>query len=212
MDSEKLKERRKQLIADGKCIDCAKPRDNARSKQRCLSCLAIGKQSTANLKKYRYYRKLCLRCGQLCDNENFVNCTKCRNRTTKYSKNWYTVSGNKGRIFRLLQKYKHSDKKRNLVYDLDPLFLQNLFLQGCNYCGELREFLLGADRIDNTKGHSKENVVAACCLCNGIRGSMPYDAWLVVAKAVKEAKQLGLFGNWIPINGKTKFIQDQLNK
>ena len=38
----------------------------------------------------------------------------------------------------------------------------------CVYCGCRSE--LGADRIDNTKGHTRDNVVCACRSCNKARG------------------------------------------
>jgi hypothetical protein len=52
------------------------------------------------------------------------------------------------------------------------------------------------DRIDNDKGHTEDNVVPACIRCNYTRRSMPYEAWLVVAKGMREARERGLFGEW----------------
>jgi len=52
------------------------------------------------------------------------------------------------------------------------------------------------DRIDNDKGHTQDNVVPACIRCNYARRSMPYEAWLVVAKGMREAREQGLFGDW----------------
>jgi len=52
------------------------------------------------------------------------------------------------------------------------------------------------DRIDDAKGHTADNVVPACIRCNYARRDMPYKAWLVVAKAMRKARALGLFGNW----------------
>ena len=34
----------------------------------------------------------------------------------------------------------------------------------CVYCGDTKR--IGADRIDNTKGHTKENCVPCCIECN----------------------------------------------
>lgn len=58
------------------------------------------------------------------------------------------------------------------------------------------------DRIDNKIGHMMDNVNTSCSRCNYIRKDMPYDAWLFVVKSVREAAELGLFGNWEGQNNK----------
>lgn len=40
----------------------------------------------------------------------------------------------------------------------------------CSYCDY--EGTVGADRIDNTKGHSIDNIIAACAVCNTTRNCM----------------------------------------
>lgn len=40
------------------------------------------------------------------------------------------------------------------------------------YCGECNWTKLGCDRIDNAKGHTKDNVITACWECNDLRGRM----------------------------------------
>jgi len=54
------------------------------------------------------------------------------------------------------------------------------------------------DRKDNDVGHVKDNVVPACVRCNYTRGDMPFDAWLVVAAGMRQAREKGLFGDWRP--------------
>jgi len=41
--------------------------------------------------------------------------------------------------------------------------------QPCFYCGTT-EYRRGLDRLDNSKGHVKDNVVTSCTLCNVVRG------------------------------------------
>lgn len=65
----------------------------------------------------------------------------------------------------------------------------------CVYCGE-DQIRMTVDRIDNEVGHVKGNIVSACERCNYARRDMPYQAWQVVAKAMKEAREKGLFGSW----------------
>ena len=87
--------------------------------------------------------------------------------------------------------------------DLDADFVQDLISGGCSYCGAT-ELRMTLDRTDNSKAHTKSNVVPCCIRCNYLRGSMPYAAWEVVAPAVRQAYQKGLFGDWraVPISRK----------
>lgn len=52
------------------------------------------------------------------------------------------------------------------------------------------------DRIDNERGHVRDNVHPACYRCNVLRGNMPYHAWTIIAPAVRKAQEAGLFRNW----------------
>ncbi len=52
------------------------------------------------------------------------------------------------------------------------------------------------DRLDNSKGHTKENVVPACYRCNMIKGNMPYEAWKFMVDGVKQARLANAFGEW----------------
>lgn len=58
------------------------------------------------------------------------------------------------------------------------------------------KLLSALDRIDNSKGHTKDNVRAACIRCNYMRGSMPFEAWEFLVPTIKEAVKRGLFGKW----------------
>lgn len=114
-------------------------------------------------------------------------------RDLKYKKSKTRIPGDPKN---LLHDCKSSDKKKGLTCDLDLEFIVELISKGCSYCQE-KEILMSLDRIDNSVGHIKSNVISCCVRCNYLRGNMPYDAWLVVVKGVKEARELGLFGNWI---------------
>lgn len=108
-----------------------------------------------------------------------------------------------GRAFR--QKNPHrtividsrsSDRKAGLEgHDLDHEYVALLVKDGCRYCGDT-SLRMTLDRIDNNTAHTKANVVPCCIRCNYLRGSMPYAAWLHLVPAVREARGLGLFGDW----------------
>jgi hypothetical protein len=95
------------------------------------------------------------------------------------------------------QDGKYSDKKRGYANDLDLAFVTALFQLGaCSYCEET-ELRLTLDRIDNTKGHTKVNVVLACVRCNYLRRDMPHPAWVTIVPTLKAVRQQGLFGEWV---------------
>lgn len=96
----------------------------------------------------------------------------------------------------ILWDCRQSDRKRGFSgNDLDKEFIAEKISEGCLYCGE-RSIRMTLDRIDNEKPHDKSNVAPCCIRCNYLKGSMPYEAWLHIVPAVREASELGLFGSW----------------
>lgn len=75
----------------------------------------------------------------------------------------------------LIYDYKWHDVNThgfNDEVDLDAQWIiDNIFNEGCIYCGETDWHKLGCDRIDNTKGHTKDNVVPCCSRCNKLRSN-----------------------------------------
>lgn len=47
--------------------------------------------------------------------------------------------------------------------------VDNIFTNECIYCGESDWHKLGCDRKDNSKPHTKDNVVCCCTRCNKLR-------------------------------------------
>lgn len=90
---------------------------------------------------------------------------------------------------------RRDDRRKGFENDLTKPFIQEQIEKGCSYCGE-QNLRMTLDRIDNSRGHTKNNVVPACLRCNYVRGNMPYEAWVVVARGMKQATEQGLFGNW----------------
>jgi len=59
--------------------------------------------------------------------------------------------------------------KRDLTWDLDPVEAFELIIKPCHYCGievKFPETRNGLDRVDNTIGYCKSNVVPCCYPCN----------------------------------------------
>lgn len=75
----------------------------------------------------------------------------------------------------LVSDYKWHDMKTygfEEEVDFDGQWIvDNIFNEGCIYCGETDWKKLGCDRIDNLKGHTKDNVVPCCTRCNRLRSN-----------------------------------------
>lgn len=95
----------------------------------------------------------------------------------------------------ILKDAVSTDRNMNRKTDLDLAWIQSQISLGCSYCG-CKSIKMSLDRIDNSLGHLKTNVVPACMRCNFIRKTMPYDAWLCVVPGIKAAYEQGLFGDW----------------
>lgn len=90
---------------------------------------------------------------------------------------------------------RKSDKLAGRGNDLTKEDIVRLVADGCRYCGET-SLRMTLDRQDNAIGHFLSNVVPSCVRCNLTRGNMPYKAWLIVAKAMREARESGAFEGW----------------
>jgi 5-methylcytosine-specific restriction endonuclease McrA len=96
----------------------------------------------------------------------------------------------------ILADSRSRDKKKGFEgNDLTVEFVLDAVANGCTYCGDTK-LRMTLDRVDGTLAHTQSNVVACCIRCNLLRGSMPYAAWLHLVPSVKEARELGLFGDW----------------
>lgn len=81
----------------------------------------------------------------------------------------------KGRALNLISTYSKEDERRKRgKCTLTKEQLIQLWDNGCYYCGETDWHKLGADRIDNSKPHTLENVVCCCASCNRKRGTMNF--------------------------------------
>ncbi len=86
---------------------------------------------------------------------------------------------------KMLSSYKNKDKKKNLTFDLETnWFIENILTKFCIYCGTDKN--VGADRLDNSKGHTKENVVPCCFRCNATRNNnFTHEEMLLIGNFIK---------------------------
>lgn len=98
----------------------------------------------------------------------------------------YTSFG-KGRAIAMLNAYRKIDKSKHRSCDIDLPFLMAIFSMSCVYCGDTDR--LGCDRVDNSIGHLKSNVVPCCATCNISRmNNFTHSEMFIIGKAVREVK------------------------
>ncbi len=166
----------------------------------CTSCMLI--KPVKKMGKYKhngktYVESMCYACRYKRDIGVPGNKQKLLSRTKRFNKEKRKSDPH---VY-IVYDSRKSDKKFGRDNDITKEFVFNTIKNGCSYCGETN-IRMTLDRIDNNIGHLQSNVVSACIRCNLARRAMPYEAWLVVAKGMKEARELGLFGSW---NGRSDF-------
>ena len=79
----------------------------------------------------------------------------------------------------LYTEYRQYDKKHGLKFGLTVEWILRHIVNGkCAYCGNDDWTALGTDRIDNSKGHTPDNVVCCCVGCNNRKQTSDIDGWL----------------------------------
>lgn len=93
------------------------------------------------------------------------------------------------RTARMFGAYRLKDKKKGLDNDITLDYFRKQIEDGCTYCGDTNR--VGLDRIDNTKGHTKSNVVPCCYDCNCARmNNFSSDEMKIIGQSIKEIKRL----------------------
>ena len=113
--------------------------------------------------------------------------------TSKYKRKYPLIYIVSGTLQRDKQKYQTSESD---IIDLE--FIQNLLISQNNKCywynieleldsleGSRNPAKLTIDRLDCTKGYSKDNVVLTCYAANCGRGDCPIEIWKEIIKNIK---------------------------
>lgn len=90
---------------------------------------------------------------------------------------------------KMIASYRHKDKSLGLsICDITiPWMIDNILTKPCVYCGDTQR--VGCDRIDNSKGHTKDNVVPCCVECNAARNNyFTYEEMVVLGQTIREIK------------------------
>lgn len=95
------------------------------------------------------------------------------------------------RSLSMLGAYRLRDKNKGQECNIDIKWMRDFISQKCHYCGTSEK--IGLDRIDNSKGHTKANVLPACSDCNSVRGNrFTVEEMQIIGRAIKEIKQCRL--------------------
>ena len=148
-----------------------------------------------------------------CNNEKEIsavnikkrNSCGCQQRNSSEWKNigpktmpWQLPQGESARRS-LLNQYKKGAKKRNLVYNLTEEQFNDLITGDCFYCGSVLQNTIkgqgktsgdfhytGIDRVDSSKGYTKENSVSCCWMCNNMKNNTNVDVFKNHIKKIYE--------------------------
>lgn len=114
-----------------------------------------------------------------------------RMRGAREQKDIYDKGVNiRNKASRMISAYRNKDKKMGVsVTDIDTDWLiEHILTQPCVYCGDTKR--IGCDRVDNSKGHTKDNVVPCCVECNTARSNnFTFDEMKIIGKTIKSIKE-----------------------
>ena len=144
-----------------------------------------------------YRKSICKKCDNTA-RKNRAHSTperteKYKKRVNEASRRWRSNPAN--RATAIVKDCRGSDRRKGLTNDIDKEWVREKISQGCAYCGETN-IVMTLDRIDNSIGHIKSNVIPACLRCNYLRRDMPMGAWKMLVPAIRKANEKGLFADW----------------
>ena len=88
----------------------------------------------------------------------------------------------------MISSYKCCDKKKGYICDLDIDTMLDIMQSPCFYCGDTKR--IGCDRIDNSKGHTLDNIVPCCYECNCARNNnFTHEEMKLIGKVIHDIKE-----------------------
>lgn len=173
-------------------------------KCRCTSCRDANseyererrsRKNPNRKKRWPFNIAACRMCGiQKTEQNTGKNSTLGRFNT--YCKKCDNKRGKEYRKNNPLNMFKRDDFNRGFgENDLTLEFIVEAFKGPCFYCGTLK-IGMTLDRIDNTKGHTRDNVIPSCKICNFFRKDMPFSAWEKLIPGLHNIEKQGLLNGW----------------
>lgn len=136
--------------------------------------------------------------GSLLVTGNTKSCG-CYGRETRKLRN--LLPNNGGVINHLVLQYKRHARDRNIEYDLDRDVFEQLIRSNCYYCNAPPSNTVvtkncksgfaynGIDRKESCLGYSRDNCVAACCICNRVKRDRSEQEFLNWANRICEVSK-----------------------
>ncbi len=150
-----------------------------------------------SFKRYTEKRKRHLRRGvcQLCrGRQHRASCSpEQKEATREYHRQYHRANPWRARI----KAYQHHDKVKGRESIGMALALELMSKNPCFYCGTDDRYELGLDRVDNSQGHSIDNVRVCCMTCNFILGDLPVRAKDLLREGLRSIKQAGILDDYI---------------
>lgn len=97
-----------------------------------------------------------------------------------YNKDYYWKNAKRYRIY----AYKRGAKRRNLIWDLSDMQIDEIITKPCYYCGEMEN--IGIDRVDNKIGYIVSNCVPCCYPCNLMKSDFTKEFFIKHCKKIIE--------------------------
>ena len=85
--------------------------------------------------------------------------------------------------------YKSGAAQRHLIFALTLEQFSFFWRKPCTYCGKAVE-TIGLDRVDNSLGYVKDNVVSCCALCNFMKRHLPVGVFVEHCRAIARVADL----------------------
>jgi hypothetical protein len=104
----------------------------------------------------------------------------------KLIKDYRSLSGQNinNKLSKMLSSYRNSDIRKGLEFKMTRDDLFKIINQPCSYCNATEN--IGADRIDNSKGHVVENIIPCCYVCNVVRSNLfSVEEMKLIGKTIK---------------------------
>lgn len=144
-------------------------------------CVGCGKDFEKYMTRYNRPSKLCKHCNETQKVQDDKR--KDRERNFKHE--------NYNNIPRYYKEYIISSNKRGYSMELQYEDFKEMVLKPCYYCTSQKDNEVnGIDRVDNSKGYTKENCVSSCQTCN--RMKLIYHPSFFITKCKIISKQIVL--------------------
>lgn len=129
-------------------------------------------------------------CGCLTPTKSAENSMKSRHKIAKEDAGYRSV----------YVRYRQNASARKLDFNVDFDFAVNIMKSNCHYCGVEPSNLFwksyynvsynGIDRVDNTIGYEKDNLVSCCKMCNIAKNNNTEQEFLQWVKRLSEYQRL----------------------